>query len=104
VVPTSRSSRAASVKQQRESRHSSAPPKDSLSSREVEVCKLLVEGLQLKQVAIRLNVSINTADCHVRNAYQKLGVHTRAELARYFASPNAPAERDSMSPPHTLLG
>jgi DNA-binding NarL/FixJ family response regulator len=77
-------------------------PKDSLTPREIEVCKLLTEGLQLKEVATRLNVSLRTADQHVRNTYQKLGVHRRAQLVTRLAKPNAPAERDSMSPPYQI--
>jgi DNA-binding CsgD family transcriptional regulator len=77
-------------------RLSRAPPKNSLSAREAEVCKLLVEGLRLKEVAIRLNISISTAGHHSRNSYQKLGIHNRAELVRHFAEPNAPAERDTL--------
>jgi DNA-binding CsgD family transcriptional regulator len=70
-----------------EGRHAYRLPKASLSSRESEICKLLVRGLRPKEVALVLGISIHTADCHTRNAYLKLGVHDRGELVRHFALP-----------------
>jgi HD-GYP domain-containing protein (c-di-GMP phosphodiesterase class II) len=49
-----------------------------LSEREAEVLGLLAGGLQTKQVARRLGISVKTADRHVQNAYRKIGVSTRA--------------------------
>ena len=49
-----------------------------LTEREVEVVRLLVRGMQTKQVARRLDISPKTADHHVQNAYRKMGVSTRA--------------------------
>lgn len=49
-----------------------------LTEREVEVTRLLVRGMQTKQVARRLGISPKTADRHVQNAYRKMGVSTRA--------------------------
>lgn len=49
-----------------------------LTEREVEVVRLLVRGMQTKQVARRLGISPKTADHHVQNAYRKMGVSTRA--------------------------
>jgi DNA-binding CsgD family transcriptional regulator len=85
-----------SAREAEAARLSRPPPKNSLSAREAEVCKLLVEGLRLKEVAIRLNISMSTADHHARNSYQKLGIRSRATLVRHFGQPNAPAERDTM--------
>ena len=39
---------------------------------------MLARGLQTKQVAGALGISVKTADRHVQNAYRKLGVSTRA--------------------------
>jgi len=75
---------SAASRQQPEGWHSYRLPKDSLSPREVEVCQLLVEGLALKEVAARCRVSPKTAECHTRNVYKKLGVHSRVELVRRF--------------------
>ena len=49
-----------------------------LTEREAEVVGLLARGLQTKQVAGALGISVKTADRHVQNAYRKLGVSTRA--------------------------
>jgi len=48
------------------------------------VIGLLARGLQTKQVARVLGISVKTADRHVQNAYAKIGVSTRA-AATLFA-------------------
>jgi HD-GYP domain-containing protein (c-di-GMP phosphodiesterase class II) len=55
-----------------------------LTEREAEVVGMLARGLQTKQVARSLGISIKTADRHVQNAYGKIGVSTRA-AATLFA-------------------
>jgi DNA-binding NarL/FixJ family response regulator len=55
-----------------------------LTEREAEVVGLLARGLQTKQVAHALGISVKTADRHVQNAYWKIGVSTRA-AATLFA-------------------
>jgi HD-GYP domain-containing protein (c-di-GMP phosphodiesterase class II) len=55
-----------------------------LTEREAEVVGLLARGLQTKQVARALRISVKTADRHVQNAYGKIGVSTRA-AATLFA-------------------
>ena len=55
-----------------------------LTEREVEVVGLVARGLQTKQVARRLGISIKTADRHIQNSYRKIGVSTRA-AATLFA-------------------
>ena len=52
-----------------------------LTEREVEVIGLLARGLQTKQIARALEISIKTADHHIQNAYRKIGVSTRAAAA-----------------------
>jgi DNA-binding CsgD family transcriptional regulator len=56
----------------------------SLSPREAEVCLFLVGGLQLKEIALQLNISIHTACCHRKNIYSKLRLHSRNELIERF--------------------
>jgi HD-GYP domain-containing protein (c-di-GMP phosphodiesterase class II) len=60
------------------------PRPAGLTEREAEVVGLLARGLQTKQVARALGISIKTADRHVQNAYAKIGVSTRA-AATVFA-------------------
>jgi HD-GYP domain-containing protein (c-di-GMP phosphodiesterase class II) len=64
-----------------------APPVErpaGLTEREAEVIRLLACGLQTKQVARRLGISVKTADRHIQNAYRKIGISTRA-AATLFA-------------------
>ncbi|HLG99408.1 MAG TPA: helix-turn-helix transcriptional regulator [Bryobacteraceae bacterium] len=75
---------SAATKGRSEGWHSYKLPKDALSPRELEVCQLLVEGLAVKEVAARCNVSPKTAECHTRNLYKKLRVRSRVELVRRF--------------------
>jgi DNA-binding NarL/FixJ family response regulator len=84
--------------------HSYSLPKDSLSSRETEVSKLLVKGMQLREVALQLKISIHTADSHARRAYEKLGLHDRCELVKYFAEPNVIAVRDTLTNSTPMCG
>jgi HD-GYP domain-containing protein (c-di-GMP phosphodiesterase class II) len=55
-----------------------------LTEREAEVVGMLARGLQTKQVARALGISVKTADHHIQNAYRKIGVSTRA-AATLFA-------------------
>jgi DNA-binding NarL/FixJ family response regulator len=55
-----------------------------LTEREAEVIGLLARGLQTKQIARALGISVKTADHHIQNAYGKIGVSTRA-AATLFA-------------------
>jgi HD-GYP domain-containing protein (c-di-GMP phosphodiesterase class II) len=64
-----------------------APPLErpaGLTEREAEVVGMLARGLQTKEVARTLGISVKTADHHVQNAYRKIGVSTRA-AATLFA-------------------
>jgi HD-GYP domain-containing protein (c-di-GMP phosphodiesterase class II) len=55
-----------------------------LTARESQVVGLLARGLQTKQVARVLGISVKPADRHIQNAYEKIGVSTRA-AATLFA-------------------
>jgi HD-GYP domain-containing protein (c-di-GMP phosphodiesterase class II) len=55
-----------------------------LTSREVEVLRLLARGLSTKQVAAELVITPKTADSHIQHVYSKIGVSTRA-AATIFA-------------------
>jgi DNA-binding CsgD family transcriptional regulator len=54
-----------------------------LTEREAEVVGLLARGLQTKQIARALGISVKTTDHHVQNAYGKIGVSTRAAAALF---------------------
>ena len=56
-----------------------------LSRRELEVLRLVGEGLSNREIGERLFISPKTAEHHVGRIYAKLGVSTRAEAAAYAA-------------------
>lgn len=55
---------------------------DPLSARELEVLKLLTRGLTNSEIATELFVSPRTVEGHRASIQRKLGLRTRAELAR----------------------
>jgi len=57
-----------------------APPTGdyNLTAREREILKLLVGGLNKRQISEKLFVSHHTIDSHVRHIYEKLEVYTRS--------------------------
>ncbi|MPY34766.1 AAA family ATPase [Streptomyces adustus] len=57
-----------------------------LTNREMDVFKLLGEGLSDADIAARLYITPKTAGHHVGAVLAKLGVHTRHEAARRLAS------------------
>jgi len=60
-------------------------PLDKLTSRQREVLQLLAEGLHIKEIASRLNVSPRTVEFHKYRIMDELGLHSAAELGRYAA-------------------
>jgi two-component system response regulator NreC len=56
---------------------------DLLTSREREVLRLLAEGDSVKQIALRLGLSVKTVDVHKSNLMRKLDVHDRAGVVKY---------------------
>ncbi|MEX2147626.1 MAG: LuxR C-terminal-related transcriptional regulator [Candidatus Rokuibacteriota bacterium] len=60
-------------------------PAAVLSRREIEVLRLMVEGLNTAAAAARLHVSRSTVRNHVQNIFAKLGVHSRLEAVAHAA-------------------
>jgi DNA-binding NarL/FixJ family response regulator len=54
-----------------------------LSTREVEVLRLLAAGKSNAQIADELVISLNTVRRHVSNIFAKIGVENRTEAASY---------------------
>jgi DNA-binding CsgD family transcriptional regulator len=57
------------------------PAEALLTDRQRAVAHLLLDGLELPEVARRLEISLETARGFCREIYERLGVHNRAELA-----------------------
>ena len=62
--------------------------RDSLTKREIEVLKLLAEGLFNKEIAYTLNISEKTVKNHVSNIFKKINVSDRTQAAVYAIKHN----------------
>ena len=58
-------------------------PGIDLTPREIDVLRLLAQGLTSSQIAERLVIGLVTVNSHVRSVYSKLGVTSRAAATRY---------------------
>jgi two-component system, NarL family, response regulator LiaR len=65
--------------------HSVAQPQiqgEQLTERERDVLKAMVDGLNNREIADRLTVSLGTVKFHVSNIFQKLGIDSRVEAVK----------------------
>ena len=60
-----------------------AQEENALSLREIEVLRMLAEGLTNKEVADQLHLSVNTVACHRQNIMRKLNLKNAVELTKY---------------------
>jgi DNA-binding NarL/FixJ family response regulator len=56
---------------------------DGLTNREIEILKLLANGMANKQIAYHLKISEKTVRNHVSNTYEKLGIYDRSQAVLY---------------------
>jgi DNA-binding NarL/FixJ family response regulator len=68
-------------------------PAPLLTTRELEVLKLVARGMSNRQIADHLFISGNTVKNHVRNILEKLHLHSRMEAVMY-------AVREHLLDPH----
>ncbi len=61
---------------------------ETLTRREIEVLKLLAEGLFNKEIAYTLNISEKTVKNHVSNIFKKINVSDRTQAAVYAIKHN----------------
>ncbi len=54
-----------------------------LTAREIEILRLVVQGLTDAQVAEQLDISPRTVSWHLTSIYSKLGVSSRSAATRY---------------------
>lgn len=58
----------------------------ALSTRELDVARLAVEGLTSREIAARLYLSPRTVENHLQRVYVKLGVSSRTELGSHLSA------------------
>jgi len=56
----------------------------NLTKREKEILEFLIRGKSYKQIADTCSISIQTLITHTKNIYNKLNIHSRAEIAAKF--------------------
>jgi pimeloyl-ACP methyl ester carboxylesterase/DNA-binding CsgD family transcriptional regulator len=61
-----------------------AGPQPRLTGREMEVARLVADGLTNHSIAVRLSVAPRTAEAHVENIRRKLQVRSRAQIAAWI--------------------
>ncbi len=59
------------------------PPSSVLTSRQLDVLRLIVKGQRMKEIASTLNLSPRTVETHKYEMMQALGLHSTAELVAY---------------------
>jgi two-component system NarL family response regulator len=55
----------------------------ALSERELQVLRLVADGLSSAEIAAQLNIAQATVEVHRRNIMRKLGLHSAVELTRF---------------------
>jgi len=58
-------------------------PATHLTPRELQLVELIVQGIPIKEMAVRLDLSPKTVPQYLAHLYAKLGVHSRAEVAAW---------------------
>jgi DNA-binding NarL/FixJ family response regulator len=58
-------------------------PVSSLTDRELEVFRLIGEGVSTREISQRLDLSMKTVDAHRRHMREKLNLRSTSELIRY---------------------
>ena len=65
-----------------------APEPPRVPSQELAVARLVAAGCSNREAAAELVVSVKTIEFHMRNAFQKLGVTSRTQLAGRLGGPH----------------
>ena len=72
-----------------------------LTRQELAIARLAAGGyrteLKTREIAAEMSISVKTVQFHLGNIYQRLGVHSRLELAQHVISrePSAAAPGDT---------
>ncbi len=63
-------------------------PPSALTSRQLDIARLVAADLTNKQIAARLFLSERTVETHITNILNKLGLGSRLQLSRWMADLN----------------
>jgi len=74
---------------------------DELTPQELQIALLLTAGKTTRETAAALFLSPKTVEYHLRHVYQKLGIHSREQLAQTLAT-QTPPESEQASPRSAL--
>jgi DNA-binding NarL/FixJ family response regulator len=67
----------------REGRQSENATGNALTERQTEVLRLIAQGMSAKEIAVKLNISVRTAEFHRAAIMERLDLHSTAMMTRY---------------------
>ena len=67
------------VSRERQQRQEALQAIERLTPREMEVLQGLAEGLESREIAEKMNITVETERTHMVNILHKLGVHSRLQ-------------------------
>lgn len=73
------------VSREREEKREALQAIEKLTSREREILRALAEGLESREIAEKLNITVETERTHMVNILHKLGVHSRLQALVFAA-------------------
>jgi two-component system nitrate/nitrite response regulator NarL len=73
------------VSREREEKREALRAIEKLTSREREILRTLAEGLESREIAEKLNITVETERTHMVNILSKLGVHSRLQALVFAA-------------------
>jgi DNA-binding NarL/FixJ family response regulator len=73
------------VSRERQERQEALQAIESLTPREIEVLQALAEGLESREIAEKMHVTVETERTHMVNILHKLGVHSRLQALVFAA-------------------
>ena len=73
------------VSREREEKREALQAIEKITSREREILRALAEGLESKEIAEKLNITVETERTHMVNILHKLGVHSRLQALVFAA-------------------
>ncbi len=65
------------VSRERQEKKEAREAIERLTPREIDVLQALAEGLESREIAKRMNITVETERTHMVNILHKLGVHSR---------------------------